>query len=101
MAPTQITEDYYAILEISQTADLTGIKSSYRRLAKAKHPDKNCGNPNATAEFQLVSPIPVKVPPLVLIGLKLQEAYSALCDPESRRSYDIQYASIMRARQTK
>jgi DnaJ-domain-containing protein 1 len=58
MAPTQITEDYYAILEISQTADLTGIKSSYRRLAKAKHPDKNCGNPNATAEFQLVSPFP-------------------------------------------
>jgi hypothetical protein len=55
MAPTQITEDYYAILEISQTADLTSIKSSYRRLAKAKHPDKNHENPNATAEFQLVS----------------------------------------------
>jgi DnaJ-domain-containing protein 1 len=56
MPSPQITEDYYAILEVTQTADDITIKSSYRRLARLKHPDKNPQDPNqATAEFQLVS----------------------------------------------
>lgn len=55
MAPSETTEDYYFILEISQSADLISIKSSYRRLAKIRHPDKNPTNSNATVEFQLVS----------------------------------------------
>jgi DnaJ-domain-containing protein 1 len=56
MPSPQITEDYYAILELTQTADDTTIKSSYRRLARLKHPDKNPQNlGQATAEFQLVS----------------------------------------------
>lgn len=54
MAPVQTNHDYYAILEIEQTADANSIRASYRRLAKIKHPDKNLTNPNATLEFQLV-----------------------------------------------
>lgn len=53
MAPN-IEEDYYEILEISETADKGAIKASYRRLARIRHPDKNPYNLNATAEFQLV-----------------------------------------------
>jgi DnaJ-domain-containing protein 1 len=52
MAPV---EDYYAILEVSQTASATDIKKSYRRLAILRHPDKNHNKPDATALFQLVS----------------------------------------------
>jgi preprotein translocase subunit Sec63 len=55
MAPIETTEDYYAILEISQSADSTIIKTNYKRLALARHPDKNPNNPKATVEFQLVS----------------------------------------------
>lgn len=50
-----ITDDYYAVLEISPKATDDEIKVSYRRLALQKHPDKNAGNANATAEFQQVS----------------------------------------------
>ena len=55
MAPIPTRHDYYAILEVPQTASSDVIRSNYKRLAKAKHPDKNHWNPNATAEFQLVS----------------------------------------------
>ena len=54
MAPTEITDDYYAILEVHQTASAASIKKSYRRLAILRHPDKNQNNPDATAAFQLV-----------------------------------------------
>ncbi|KAL9578556.1 MAG: hypothetical protein Q9212_005642 [Teloschistes hypoglaucus] len=33
MAPAEITEDYYAVLEVSQTASSAIIRKSYRRLA--------------------------------------------------------------------
>ena len=55
MAPSLITDNYYEVLEITQTADTTAIKSSYRRLAKLCHPDKRQNDPAATAQFQLVS----------------------------------------------
>ena len=51
-----ITEDYYAILEVTYGADPVAIKESYFRLAKLRHPDKNIGDPGATATFQLVRP---------------------------------------------
>lgn len=54
MAPVRTKHDYYAILEVEQTADAASIRASYRRLARIKHPDKNPTNPNATSEFQLV-----------------------------------------------
>jgi curved DNA-binding protein CbpA len=56
MAPVDITDDYYAIVEVPNTATLEVIKKSYRRLAIALHPDKNPHKPDATASFQLVTP---------------------------------------------
>jgi DnaJ-class molecular chaperone len=55
MAPVEITDDYYAILEIHHMASANDIKKSYRRLAILRHPDKNQNKPDATASFQLVS----------------------------------------------
>ncbi|KFA72662.1 hypothetical protein S40288_03419 [Stachybotrys chartarum IBT 40288] len=64
---------FYVVLELSKAASADDIKAAYRRLAKARHPDKNLNNPNATALFQ-----------------QLQSAYSTLSDPSLRRSYDEQ-----------
>ena len=55
MAPVEITEDYYAILEVSNTATIEVIKRSYKQLAITLHPDKNLNKPDATASFQRVS----------------------------------------------
>jgi curved DNA-binding protein CbpA len=55
MAPAEVTDDYYAILEVHHTATVNHIKKSYRRLAILYHPDKNQNKPDATASFQLVS----------------------------------------------
>lgn len=55
MAPVEITDDYYAILEVPQTATFDIIKKSYRRLAVSLHPDKNPKKPDATTSFQCVS----------------------------------------------
>lgn len=55
MAPVEITDDYYAILEVPQIATLDIIKKSYRRLAVLLHPDKNPNKPDATPSFQCVS----------------------------------------------
>ena len=56
MAPCEITDDYYALLEVPQTAMPEIIRKSYRRLAITLHPDKNPTKPDATASFQCVSP---------------------------------------------
>lgn len=53
MAPSPIVEDYYKILEVEQTATADSITSSYRRLAKILHPDRN-SRPDATEAFQRV-----------------------------------------------
>ena len=60
MAPAELNVDYYAILEISHLATIDAVTKSYRRLAKIRHPDKNASK-DATAVFQLVSPIPIKL----------------------------------------
>ncbi|KAF7953181.1 hypothetical protein EAE96_006396 [Botrytis aclada] len=76
MAPVQITEDYYAVLEIQQTATQDLIVRSYRRLALKLHPDRN-DKADATEAFQL-----------------LGKAYETLKDESKRRIYDIKYSSI-------
>lgn len=56
MAPSPITEDYYFVLEVEQTAELELIIKSYKRLALKVHPDRNAKH-DATAAFQLVCQI--------------------------------------------
>ncbi|KAL8766572.1 MAG: hypothetical protein Q9194_006235 [Teloschistes cf. exilis] len=77
MAPVEITEDYYAILEVSQAASSDTIRKSYRRLAVLLHPDKNPNKPNATAAFQL-----------------LLRAYETTSDPGQRILYDVRWEHI-------
>lgn len=61
-------KNYYIILGIPSDSSQTDIKAAYRRLAKEFHPD-HFGE----------SQIPFQV---------LQEAYSVLSDPKSRKTYD-------------
>ena len=51
---TNPEHDYYQILGITQQNSLHEIKVAYRRCALIQHPDKNLGDPKATAAFQLV-----------------------------------------------
>ncbi|KAJ5609466.1 DnaJ domain protein [Penicillium herquei] len=78
MAPTTVPHDYYAILEIPHWADPSTIRSKYKKLAFAKHPDRRRDEPNATAEFQL-----------------LREAYEHLYNADKRREYDRIYQSTI------
>ncbi|HEY0074577.1 MAG TPA: DnaJ domain-containing protein [Abditibacteriaceae bacterium] len=64
-------QDYYAILEIAPDADLTVIKSQYRKLVRLNHPDIAADKETAHARMQLIL-----------------EAYNVLSDVEKRASYD-------------
>eukprot|EP01041_Mallomonas_annulata_P000284 gene284-510_t len=63
--------DFYKILQVSKTATLAEIKTSYRKLAFIFHPDRNnCNTAKASEFIQLVS------------------AYDVLSDPIKRKEYD-------------
>ncbi|KAI1114009.1 DnaJ domain-containing protein [Nemania sp. NC0429] len=79
MAPAQITEDLYMILEVDQTATVEVIIRSYKRLALKHHPDRNAGR-DTTAAFQ-----------------QLGKAYETLKDESKRQAYDLLYPSIKRS----
>ena len=53
MAPSEVTEDYYATLDVPQNATVEAIKKAYKQLSLARHPDRN-HNPDATSSFQCV-----------------------------------------------
>jgi molecular chaperone DnaJ len=61
-------DDYYIILGIPNDSSQDDIRAAYRRLAKELHPDRYGKN---QGPFQAI-----------------QEAYSVLSNPESRKSYD-------------
>jgi len=65
------TKDPYEILGVSRTASQEEIRRAYRRLAKAWHPDRNPGNPQAEQRFK-----------------EVQAAYEVLGDAEHRAQYD-------------
>jgi curved DNA-binding protein len=66
-----MAEDLYGILGVSKGADAATIKSSYRKLAKDLHPDKNPGNKKAEDRFKTVN-----------------HAFDVLSDPKKRGLYD-------------
>jgi curved DNA-binding protein CbpA len=66
-------KDYYAILEISQSASLTEVKSAYRTQAVKWHPDKNRGV-DTTEKMK-----------------EINEAKLILSDEEARLRYDKEY----------
>jgi len=66
-----IEYDYYKILGVSRTANLSDIKTAYRNLAKTYHPDVN-NSPKANELFTI-----------------LKEAYETLSNERKRYIYDI------------
>lgn len=63
-----MSANYYVILGISSTANVTEIKSAYKKLAIQYHPDKN---PGLEDKFK-----------------EINEAYSVLSDEKKRADYD-------------
>ena len=63
--------DYYEVLGVSKDADEKAIKSAYRKLAMANHPDRNAGDEAAAERFKEAS-----------------EAYEVLKDSQKRAAYD-------------
>jgi len=66
-----LEKDFYAILGVSKDASADEIKKSYRKLARAHHPDSHPGDKNAEQKFKEIS-----------------EAYSVLSVPDKRKEYD-------------
>jgi curved DNA-binding protein CbpA len=62
--------DLYTVLQVERTASARQIRSAYRRLARAYHPDRNAA-PDAAEQFRAVA-----------------EAYAILSDTGRRASYD-------------
>jgi curved DNA-binding protein CbpA len=65
--------DYYKVLGVRRTATAAEIKSAYRRLARARHPDLNGGTDKSSRDFALIT-----------------DAYRTLTDPQERAHYDSQ-----------
>ena len=76
-------KDYYAILEISQSATLAEIKSAYRNQAMKWHPDKNRGM-DTTEKMK-----------------EINEAKLILTDAEARVRYDREYLRFKSFQQEK
>jgi curved DNA-binding protein CbpA len=65
--------DYYAVLEITPSAELAEVNAAFRRLAWRYHPDRNPA-PGATLQFQ-----------------DINEAHQVLSDPVRRADYDAKW----------
>src|SRR5690349_7006672 len=63
--------DPYSVLGVSRSVSEKDLKSAYRKLAKANHPDQNQKDPKAQQKFAEIS-----------------AAYDFLSDKEKRGSYD-------------
>ena len=71
-------DNYYTLLEVPQNADISVIRSAFRRKAKSCHPDL----------FQHVNEEERKRQQKIFV--RLSQAYKTLADPEKRLIFDIQ-----------
>jgi DnaJ-class molecular chaperone len=67
-----MSDNFYNILELPETATVDEIKKAYRRLSLLHHPDKNNNSPESATRFQ-----------------KISEAYETLGDAEKKQEYDM------------
>ncbi len=65
-------KDFYEILGVERKAEQAEIRSAYRKLAFAHHPDRNRENPGVAEKMK-----------------EINEAYAVLSDPEKRSQYDL------------
>ncbi len=63
--------DLYELLEVDRGADERALKSAFRRMARAHHPDLNPDDPRAAERF-----------------MEIADAFEVLSDPERRELYD-------------
>ena len=66
--PRRTKEDYYSILNISQSSSQDEIKKSFRKLALELHPDRNPDDPESEKKFK-----------------EITEAYGVLSDPLKKK----------------
>ena len=64
-------KDYYEILGVDKSSDISEIKKSYRKLALKYHPDRNPGDKQSEEKFK-----------------EAAEAYETLSNKEKRQQYD-------------
>lgn len=64
--------NHYDTLGVKKTASKSEIKNAFIKLSKKMHPDVNPNDPKSTANFA-----------------KINEAYTVLSKPSSRRDYDL------------
>mmetsp|Transcript_156746 Transcript_156746/g.300635 ORF Transcript_156746/g.300635 Transcript_156746/m.300635 type:complete len:1829 (-) Transcript_156746:72-5558(-) len=70
-AKEELPSNHYEVLGLTLQASATDIKKAYHKKSFECHPDKNRGDPNATARFQ-----------------RVVEAYNILSAPAKRAQYD-------------
>jgi curved DNA-binding protein CbpA len=72
-----VMRDYYEVLGISRSANISEIRAAFKRLAKQYHPDRNPGNKDAEELFKSIN-----------------EAYHTLCNPLKKAQYDLRFYGL-------
>lgn len=67
-----MSETFYSVLGLDESATTDEIKKAYRKLSMKYHPDKNIGNQEVVGKFQ-----------------KINEAFQTLGDEQKREEYDM------------